>query len=102
MRLAWWGVIAIGIVLLGAGAYAIVVSQNSIDYIKSCGTTVVACGPGVNPKPALYLTDPLVASLQQAQLVWAAGAALVGAGLVGIAYGVFLRPGKPEQTIPAV
>ncbi len=89
MRLPWAAVIAVGVILVGAGAYTTLASQSAIDYVKSCAN-VVACGTVGNPKPQFFLSDTLTASLQEAQLAWLAGFAVIGLGLVSIAYGVYL------------
>ncbi len=99
MRLAWQAAVAIGVVVLAFGAYAIWTSQNQIDYVNSC-KRAVACGTVGYPSSQLFLGGALSATLQQAQLGWLAGALMVGLGLVVAIYGVYLHPERRAQ-IPA-
>ena len=92
MRVAWWTVIVIGAVLLVAGIYTVVASQNEMSYVKSCERPV-ACGTAGAPEnavPRFFLTSSLTVSLQEAQAAWAVGIAVLAAGLVSITYGVYV------------
>lgn len=102
MRLAWWGFIVIGVVLLGVGAFATSTSQSSMNYIKS-HCKPVACGglgPG-NAQPRFFFTAASKVSLQDAELAWIAGIAIAALGLVGIAYGVFSQLKEEPTVTPA-
>lgn len=92
MRLAWWGFVVVGIVVLGVGAYTTSTSQASMNYIKS-HCKPVACGgigPG-NAQPKFFFSAASTVSLQEAELAWLAGIAIAAVGLVSIAYGIFSR-----------
>lgn len=98
MRVARWGFVVIGIVLVLGGALTVYSAQGAIDYIKSCGKTVVTCAPGGNPKPTFFLSSSLTASLQEAEIVWVVAIIMVVVGLASLLYGVYLAPGKPERS----
>lgn len=97
MRLAWWGFIVIGLVLLGVGAFTTFTSQNTIDYCRSLVKTL-ACGESLRgtAQPRFFLSEASAVSLQEAELAWVVGIVLVGIGLISTAYGVFSKA-KPEQ-----
>ncbi len=97
MRLAWWGVIAIGAILVVAGTYTIMASQDAIDYVNSCGKPV-SCGTAKNPAPQSFLTSDLTTLLQEAQLAWVVGIGALGLGLVSVTYGVYLYLGRAGST----
>lgn len=95
MRLAWWGVLVLGIVVLGVGLYAAQASQSQMSYIKSCEKPVACGGPGQgNLTSHLFLTSSQTASLQLAELGWVLGVAAIGFGLVGVIYGLYIHPGR--------
>ncbi len=88
VRAAWWGLMAVGIVLVLAGVYVISVSQSQMNYVRSCEKPV-ACGTVGNPVAQTFLTSSLTASLQQAQLGYVLGITALGMGLVSVAYGTY-------------
>jgi len=91
MRIAWWEVIVIGAVLVGVGGYAVLASQNEMNYIKSCERPVACGGPGQgNLTSRAFLTSAQTASLQEAQLGWAVGIGVLALGLVSASYGIYL------------
>ena len=80
-----------------AGAYAILASQNEINYVNSCEKPV-SCGSIVNPAPKIFLSSSLTLSLQQAQVGLVLGSLAVGLGLVCLVYGIYLyTQARPEE-----
>lgn len=90
MRLVWWVLVVIGVVLIVGGAYAAVSAQSAINYDKSCEHPV-ACTTKPNPRP-LGLSSALTASLEEAQAVQLLGIVLIGGGLAAVVYGVYIHP----------
>jgi hypothetical protein len=92
MRLAWWGFIVVGVVLLGVGAFTTLTSQSTMDYCRSQIRTV-ACGAGGpgNAQPKFFMSEATTVSLQEAELTWVAGVAMVGLGLISTTYGAISK-----------
>ncbi len=101
MRLSWWGFVAIGLALAAVGGVTTWTSQSTISYCQGLIKTV-ACGAGnVGPaQPRFFMSPADAVTLQEAELAWVVGLALVGLGLIGVAYGV-LSKSTPEQ-VPLV
>jgi hypothetical protein len=98
MRVTWWGVVLIGTALVVAGTYAILASQNEINYVKSCEKPVSCGTAGGNPLSRPFLTSPLITSLQDAQAGWVVGITALGLGLAGITYGAYVYLGRTETS----
>ena len=99
MRFAPWGFVVIGLVLIGAGAYTTVTSQNTINYCHSLIKTL-ACGPTGQggAQPRFFMSAASTVTLQEAEVAWAIGLAIVALGLISAAYGAFVLQSRPEQT----
>lgn len=97
MRLRWSGFIVVGIALLGVGAVTTLTSQSMIDYCRGQVLTV-ACGAGGpgTAQPKFFMSDATTVSLQEAELTWVLGIAMLGLGLISIAYGGLSKV-KPVQ-----
>jgi hypothetical protein len=101
MRLAWWGFVVAGIVLIGAGAYTTITSQSTINYCRSLIKTL-ACGPigQGGAQPRFFLSAASTVTLQEAELAWAVGLVALALGLVSIAYGVLSQ--SRLESVPTV
>jgi len=97
MRIVWWGLVAIGLILVAAGGYAVVASQDALNYIKSCEHVVATCTTAGNPRPTMFLSSSLTSSLQEAQGVWLLSIALLGIGIAIVVYGIYLHPSVRGQ-----
>jgi asparagine N-glycosylation enzyme membrane subunit Stt3 len=97
MRLAWWGFVVVGLVLIGAGAYTTITSQSTINYCHSLIRTL-ACGPSGQggAQPRFFMSAASTVTLQEAEFAWAVGLVVLALGLVSIAYGA-ISQSRPEK-----